>query len=151
MLLVVLYKKWWMGSQKIYLGANRRKIEKIELHNGTILIYRIEFRGVQSVKSYHIPKTVIVTNSEGNRFQLDIERFWADAAVSPDLSGPRAGRSPDLGLHFIGSAAQQGPGGVGDEGSEHAAQGAGRGNHLPGLPERQGGSDGGDELRSAPY
>jgi len=82
---LVLYKRWWMGSQKIYLGANKRRIEKIERHNGNILIYRIEFRGVQSVKSYHIPKTVIVTNSEGNRFQLDIERFWADAAVSPDL------------------------------------------------------------------
>jgi len=82
---LVLYKKWWMGSQKIYLAANRREIEKIEIYNGNILIYRIEFRGMQSIKSYNIPKRVIVTNSEGNRFQLDIERFWADAAVSPDL------------------------------------------------------------------
>lgn len=82
---LVLYKKWWMGRQKIYLAANRREIEKIEIYNGNILIYRVEFRGEQSVKSYHIPKRVIVTNSEGNRFQLDVERFWADAAVSPDL------------------------------------------------------------------
>ncbi len=82
---LVLYKKWWMGSQKIYLAANRWKIERIEIYNGNILIYRVEFRGVHSVKSYHIPKRLIITNSEGNRFQLDVERFWADVAVSENL------------------------------------------------------------------
>ena len=82
---LVLHKKWWMGSQKIYLGANRQKIESVEMYSGTSLVYRIEFNGVQSVKSYHIPKRIVVTNGEGNRFQLDIKRFWADAAVSSDL------------------------------------------------------------------
>ena len=82
---LVLHKKWWMGSQKIYLTANKQKIEKIEVYFGSVLIYRVEVLGEQSAKSYRIPKRLIFTNSDGDRFQLDIKRFWADAAVSPEM------------------------------------------------------------------
>lgn len=82
---LVLHKKWWMGNQKIYLTADKQGIEKIEVYNGNILGYRVEFRGVQSVNSYHIPKRLIITDSNGNRLRIDTERFWADAEVSPEL------------------------------------------------------------------
>jgi outer membrane lipoprotein-sorting protein len=82
---LVLHKKWWMGSQKIYLAADRQEIEKIETFNGSDLTYRVEYKGMQSIDSYEIPKRLVVTNREGNRFQIDIDRFWANAAVAPDL------------------------------------------------------------------
>ena len=78
------------------------------------------------------------------------EGFRAIEPLPPDLPGPRTGGPPDSGGLPVADAAQPGPGGAGDQGPQHAAQGACRGHRVPGLPQRQGGRARGQQLRRPP-
>jgi hypothetical protein len=78
-------KKWWMGTQKVYLDPGKRVVEKIEVLAGNRIVYRAEFRRMRSLKQYRVPMQLVISNDNGDVFQLDIERYWANVSVTPDM------------------------------------------------------------------
>ena len=83
--ILIREKKWWKGLQKVYVDKSKKDIEKIEAYAWNRLVYKAEFRKVQSIKGYRIPSRLVISNEQGDVFQLDIEQFWANASVSPDM------------------------------------------------------------------
>lgn len=78
-------KEWWKGFQKVYIDKTKKDIEKIETYAWNHLIYKAEFHNVKSIKGYRIPSRLVVSNEQGDVFQLDIERFWANTLIPPDM------------------------------------------------------------------
>jgi hypothetical protein len=83
--ILIRNKKWWTGSQKIHLDPSNKDLEKIEVYEGNRLVYRAEFQRLRSIKDYRVPERLVISNEYGDTFRLDIERYWANASVSPDM------------------------------------------------------------------
>ena len=82
---LLLKNKWGNVREKIYLN-DRQDAYKIEMFDLTgALVYRLELIRMQEIKSYRVPYRLKVSNDDGAGFQLDLDRYWADAAVSPSV------------------------------------------------------------------
>lgn len=82
---LLLKNKWGNVREKIYLNA-RDDVHKVEMFDSTgTLLYRLELIGMQEIKSYRVPYRLRVSNDDGAGFQLDLDRYWADATVSPSV------------------------------------------------------------------
>jgi hypothetical protein len=80
-----LKNKWGNIREKIYLG-DRDDVHKVEMFDSTgTLVYRLELIKMQEVKSYRVPYRLRISNDDGEGFQLDLDRYWADATVSPSV------------------------------------------------------------------
>ncbi len=84
-IVLIRKKKWRMGTQRIYFGPDKRIVEKIEVFKGNRIVYRAEFRRMRSFNKYRVPMQLVISNDNGDGFQLDIERYWANVSVSPDM------------------------------------------------------------------
>jgi len=84
--ILVLKKRWRGVIEKIYLNENKSDIKKIEIFkpDGS-LKYRATFKTMQYIKGYHVPLKLAISNDDGTGFTLDIERYMADATVSPSM------------------------------------------------------------------
>lgn len=84
--ILVLKKRWRGVIEKIYLDEKKSDIQKVEIFkpDGSIQ-YRVEFKTMQYVKGYHVPLKLVISNDEGTGFTLEIERYIADAVVSPSM------------------------------------------------------------------
>jgi hypothetical protein len=84
--ILVLKKKWRGIIEKIYLDENKSDILRIEIFKSDgSLKYRVVFKTMQHIKGYHVPLKLVISNDDGTGFMLDIERYMADAAVSPSM------------------------------------------------------------------
>ncbi len=84
--ILVLKKKWRGVIEKIYLDENKSDIQKVEIFKSDgSLKYRAAFETMQYIKGYHVPLKLVISNDNGAGFMLDIERYMADAAVSPSM------------------------------------------------------------------
>ena len=82
---LLLKNKWGNVREKIYLN-DRQDAHKVEMFDSTgDLVYRLELIRMQEVKSYRVPYRLKVSNDDGAGFQLDLDRYWADASVSPSV------------------------------------------------------------------
>ena len=82
---LLLKNKWGNVREKIYLN-DRQDAHKIEMFDSTgALVYRVELIKMQEIKSYRVPYRLKVSNDDGAGFQLDLDRYWADASVSPSV------------------------------------------------------------------
>ncbi|MBW1695390.1 MAG: hypothetical protein JRH18_06960 [Deltaproteobacteria bacterium] len=81
---LVRKKEWWQGAQKIYLGPAGKDVVQIELFEWNSLLYRVEFQRIRSIGQFRIPMRLVFSNENGDIFQLDIERYWANASISSD-------------------------------------------------------------------
>jgi hypothetical protein len=82
---LLLKNKWGNVREKIYLN-DRQDAHKIEMFDSAgALVYRLELIRMQEIKSYRVPYRLKVSNDDGAGFQLDLDRYWADAAVSPSV------------------------------------------------------------------
>jgi hypothetical protein len=82
---LLLKNKWGNIREKIYL-SDRDDVYKVEIFDSTgTLVYRLELIGMQEIKSYRVPYRLRVSNDDGTGFQLDLDRYWADATVSPSV------------------------------------------------------------------
>jgi hypothetical protein len=80
-----LKNKWGNVREKIYLN-DTQDAHKIEMFDSSgALVYRLELIRMQEIKSYRVPYRLKVSNDDGMGFQLDLDRYWADAAVSPSV------------------------------------------------------------------
>lgn len=82
---IFLKNKWGNVREKIYLD-DRQDAYKIEMLDLTgELVYRVELIRMQEVKSYRVPYRLKISNDRGAGFRLDLDRYWADAAISPSV------------------------------------------------------------------
>ena len=82
---LLLKNKWGNVREKIYLN-DRLDAHKIEMFDSTgALMYRLELIRMQEIKSYRVPYRLKVSNDNGMGFQLDLDRYWTEAAVSPSV------------------------------------------------------------------
>jgi hypothetical protein len=82
---LLLKNKWGNVREKIYLN-DRQDAHKIEMFDSTgALVYRLELIRMQEIQSYRVPYRLKVSNDDGMGFQLDLDRYWADAVVSPSV------------------------------------------------------------------
>lgn len=82
---LILKDKWGNVIEKIYLNQIN-DVQKLEKFNPTgDLLYRVEFHGMRQINGYRIPFRLKVSNDDGQGFKLDLDRYWADARVSPSI------------------------------------------------------------------
>jgi hypothetical protein len=84
--IVVLKDGWGNVREKIFIDSNGKDVHKVEVFDfvGT-LAYRVEFKRMQHIKEYRIPSLLVFSDDKGSGLELDIDRYWADAAVSPSV------------------------------------------------------------------
>ena len=83
--ILILKDKWGNVLEKIYLNR-KHDAQIIEMFNtaGTLL-YRVRFYKMQQIEAYRVPFRLEVSNDQGQGFMLDLNRYWADARVSPSV------------------------------------------------------------------
>lgn len=83
---LVLKKRWYGIVEKIYLAEDKIQVRQIEFFNRSgSLIYRARFDEMQAVNNYQVPARLSISNGEGMDFQLEIQKYWVDVAVSPSM------------------------------------------------------------------
>jgi hypothetical protein len=83
--MLILKDKWNNVLEKIYLNE-KLDVQKIEIFDPTgTLLYRVEFIRMQQIDAYQVPFRLKVSNDDGQGFKLDLDRYWADARVSPSV------------------------------------------------------------------
>lgn len=83
---LVLKKKWGDIVEKIYLDEKKKNVHKVEMFDAAgTLAYRVEFDRMRATNGYRVPSRLLVSNSDGSGFQLDVDRYWADASVSQSV------------------------------------------------------------------
>ncbi len=84
--ILILSKRWRGEIERIYLDKEKSRIDKIEiLGNQGSIAYRVHFEGRQIVDGFVIPASLDITNTQGDRLKIEIERFWTNVAVSPSM------------------------------------------------------------------
>lgn len=83
---LALKNRWGNVFKKIYFSTKKKVVSKIELFdNSGVLIYAVQFCETQTVNGYQVPATLVFSREDNAGFQLDIDRYWADVAVSPSV------------------------------------------------------------------
>ena len=84
--LLVLKKRWWGVTERIYLDETKTRVRQVEFYSRSgALIYRARFDGMQTIDDYLIPAKLSITNEDDADFELDVQRFWADVAVTSSM------------------------------------------------------------------
>jgi hypothetical protein len=75
-----------VGIEKIYLDQARMQVHRIEMFTPKgQLAYRVDIHGETEAEGFRVPAMLIFNNDDGSGFQLDVDKFWPNAAVSPDM------------------------------------------------------------------
>lgn len=84
--IVVLKDRWGNVREKIFIDSKGKDVHKVEVFGfaGT-LAYRVEFKRMQHIKEYRVPSWLVFSDDNGPGLELDIDRYWADAEVSPSV------------------------------------------------------------------
>lgn len=83
---LVLKRRWWGVTEKIYLDETKMRVRQVEFYNGSdALIYRARFDEMQTIVGYSVPVRLSISNGHDADFELYVHRFWADIAVSPSM------------------------------------------------------------------
>ncbi|MGD2271239.1 MAG: hypothetical protein PVI06_12620 [Desulfobacterales bacterium] len=93
---LILEKRRRGVVEKIYLDGNKKNARKIEVFdsNGG-LRYRAELKSVKNIEGYRVPLRLEISNEAGEGFCLEIDRYLANAPVSPSLFVLKPPASPD--------------------------------------------------------
>lgn len=84
--ILVLKKKWGNIIEKIYIDSSKNNVRKVEVFNDTgSLLYSAVFDRMQTINDFDVPLRLLFSDGNGNRFQLDIQRYWANISVSPSV------------------------------------------------------------------
>lgn len=79
-------EKWSGNYQKVSTGGDRGDIEKIALFDFyDALRYSITFTGMHDQGPYRVPETIAIFNPAGKIFELQIDQYMTDIAVSPEM------------------------------------------------------------------
>lgn len=73
---LILKKRWFGGSEKIYLNENRTVISKVEMFTyRDVLKYRAEIKDTMVVRNFKVPKKIIISDHEDTIFTLRIDAY----------------------------------------------------------------------------
>jgi hypothetical protein len=84
---VLVLKKRWKGVvEKIYVDEDKKRVRKVEMFSSRHeLLYRAEFKRMQSIHGFRVPSRLVISNGKGAGFSLDIDRYIANVSVSPSM------------------------------------------------------------------
>jgi hypothetical protein len=83
---LVLKKRWWGITEKIYLDQTKTRAHQVEFYNRSgVLIYRVRFDEMQMINGYLVPIRLRITNQKDVDLELDVNRFWADIEVTSSM------------------------------------------------------------------
>jgi len=83
---VIVLKKKGNVIQKIYLNEDKKNVQKVEMFEAKgNLLYSIEIDGSQKINEYRVPMRIIAANDNGNKFKIDIHKYWVDVSVDPSM------------------------------------------------------------------
>ena len=75
-----------INIEKIYLNQTQMRVQRIEMFTlKGQLAYRVDFNGEIEVEDFRVPDRLVFNNDDGSGFQLDMDQFWPNAPVSPDM------------------------------------------------------------------
>ena len=81
---LVLKKDWENIVEKIYLDETWTTVQKLEMFDlSGLLLYRVEFIRMQNINGLLVPSRLFFSGANGDSFQLDINRYWADVSILP--------------------------------------------------------------------
>ena len=84
--ILVLRKRWWGITEKIYVDEDKTRAHQVEFYNRSgSLIYRARFDEMQSINGYLVPARLSITDGEDADFVLDVRKFWTDVAVNDSM------------------------------------------------------------------
>jgi hypothetical protein len=83
---LVLEKRWWGVTEKIYLDQTKTQPQQVEFYSrfGS-LIYRARFDQMQTINGYQVPARLSLTNGTDADFELEVNAYWTDVAVTPSM------------------------------------------------------------------
>jgi hypothetical protein len=83
---LILEKRWWGITEKIYLDQTKTQAQQVEFYSRSgSLIYRARFDQMQTINGYRVPARLSITNGTDADFELEINAFWTDVAVTPSM------------------------------------------------------------------
>lgn len=83
---LVLEKHWWGVTEKIYLDQTKTRARQVEFYRRSgSLIYRARFEQMQTINGYRVPARLSITNGTDADFELDVNAYWTDVAVTPSM------------------------------------------------------------------
>jgi hypothetical protein len=81
-----LEKRWWGVQEKIHWDDALERVDRFEIFRpGGELSYRVTFDRVDTVGGYRVPRRLVISNDDGDRFELSVDRFLPNVAVDPDV------------------------------------------------------------------
>jgi len=83
---LVLNRKWWGVTEKVFLDENKDRVHHVEFYDRTgSLVYRAGFDEMQTIDGYQVPASLSITNGDDLDLQFVVNRYWADVDVSPTM------------------------------------------------------------------
>jgi len=83
---LVLKRRWWGVIEKVLLDETKSQVHQVEFYTRTgSLAYRARFEAMQTIGGYQVPTELNITDGDGIDLQLEVNRYWADAVVSPSM------------------------------------------------------------------
>ena len=83
---ILLLVQWSGKYKKVFLSADGADIRKIEYYSfGDVWLFTVNFNEMQLVKGYRVPRSISIIDDTGEIFRLRIDRYIADAMVSPSM------------------------------------------------------------------
>ena len=83
---LILKKKWWGVTEKVFLDEEKTQVLLIEFYSRSgSITYRAQFEGMQNISGYEVPSRLNLFNKERSTIQLDIQSYWTDVPVSPEM------------------------------------------------------------------
>lgn len=83
---LVLKRRWWGVTEKIFLDETRSRVQYAEFYNRSgSLIYLARFDKMQTIGGYQVPAALRITNGNGIDLQLWVNRYWTDVDISASM------------------------------------------------------------------
>ena len=83
---ILVLENWWQVVEKIYLGADRRDVHRMEVISADGEVrYWAKFEEMQNVLGYRVPRRLVIGNDTGSRVHLEIEQYLVDVPVTSSM------------------------------------------------------------------
>ena len=74
-----LIDRWGNTCQRVFLSSNQGRPTGFEMikTDGTVS-YRTEFAEMMDLQQFKVPKHLVLSNTKGDRFELQVEKYWVN-------------------------------------------------------------------------
>ena len=83
---LVLKRRWWGVTEKIFLDETKSRVYRSEFYNRSQeLVYLARFGEMKTVGGYRVPGSLEIANGDDIVMQLVVNRYWTDVDVSAPM------------------------------------------------------------------